>query len=55
MADEDGVIVTTFEDARAQLGACLELEEWEAYALGQLKTGRLLSEVMKERQTYKEG
>lgn len=55
VADEDGVIVTTFEDARAQLGACLELEEWEAYALGQLKTGRSLSEVMKERQTFREG
>ena len=53
VADEDGVIVTTFDDARAQLDACLELEEWEAYALGQLQAGRLLSDVAKDRQSFK--
>ena len=28
VADEDGVIVCTFDEAREQLDACLELEEW---------------------------
>ena len=54
VADEDGVIVCTLDEAREQLDACLELEEWEAYALGQLDSGRPLSEVAQERQTYRQ-
>ena len=54
VADEDGVIVASLDEAREQLEACEELEEWEAYALGQLDSGRPLSEVMQERQTYKQ-
>ena len=52
VADEDGIIVASVEVAREQLAACLELEEWEAYALGQIKSGRPLPEVLKERHTY---
>ena len=54
VADEDGVIVASLDEAREQLEACHELEEWEAYALGQLDSGRPLSEVMQERQTYRQ-
>ncbi len=54
VADEGGVIVASFEEARAQLGACLELEEWEEYARGQLDSGKRLSAVMQERQTYRQ-
>lgn len=53
VADEDGVIVASFDEARAQLDACLELEEWESYALKQLELGRSLSDVSKERKTYR--
>ena len=52
VADEDGVIVASVEVAGEQLAACLELEEWEAYALGQIKSGRPTPEVLKERRTY---
>ena len=52
VADEDGVIVASVETAREQLAACLELEEWEAYALGQIKSGRPIPKVLKERRTY---
>ena len=52
LADEDGVIVASPQEARDKLATCQELEEWEEYALGQLDKGRSFGEVMQERRTY---
>ena len=49
LADEDGVIIATPEEARDCLSRCQEAEAWEAYAREQLAAGRRFSELRSER------
>ncbi len=52
MADDDGVLIATPEQAREYLLYCQVFEEWETYARSQLAAGRLLSDIAKERQEF---
>ena len=53
-ADDDGVLIATPEEAREHLPYCQEFEEWEAYARSQLASGRVLSDIIQERQGFRQ-
>ena len=48
LADDDGVLIATPDEARAYLATCQAMEEGEEYARNQLAAGRRLSEVRRE-------
>ena len=53
LGDENGVIVASPEDAQAQLEACIELGQWEVWAIAQIANGRSFADVSKDRQTWR--
>ena len=53
-ADDDGVLGAKPEEAREHLPYCQEMEAWEAYALTQLAAGRVLSDIIKEREGFRQ-
>jgi regulator of RNase E activity RraA len=53
LGDENGVIVASPEDAQAQLEACIELGQWEVWAIAQIANGRSFADVTKDRQTWR--
>ena len=55
LADENGVIVASPEEAQERLSACQELGKWEEWAIGQMAKGSTFAEVQQFRQTYKSG
>ena len=48
LADDDGVLIATPDQARTYLATCQAMEEGEEYARSQLAAGRSLSEVRRE-------
>ena len=48
LADDDGVLIATPEEARTYLAACQAMEEGEDYARSRLAAGRRLSDVRRE-------
>ena len=48
LADDDGVLIATPDEARTYLAACQAMEEGEDYARSQLAAGRRLSDVRRE-------
>ena len=48
LADDDGVLIATPDEARTYLAACQTMEEGEEYARSQLAAGRCLSEIRRE-------
>jgi regulator of RNase E activity RraA len=53
MADDDGVMVASPQEARDHLAYCQEMEAWESYARGQLASGRTLSDILHEREGFR--
>ena len=53
LGDENGVIVATPDEAREQLEACIELGQWEVWAIAQIANGRSFADVSKDRQTWR--
>ena len=54
LADDDGVIVASPEQAREHLPFCQEKEAWDDYARSQIAAGHALSEVTKERELFRQ-
>ena len=54
LADDDGVMVATPQEAREQLAFSQEMEEWEAYARAQMAAGRTWGDVRKERDSFRD-
>ena len=48
LADDDGVLVVTPEQARDLISFGLEKEEWETWVRKELKSGRGISSIMNE-------
>ena len=55
LADENGVLVATPEEAQRLLVICQEMGEWERWAVEQMAKGKTLADVRAARQTYKSG
>ena len=53
LADDDGVIVASPQQARDHLPYCQEMEGWETYARSQLAAGRTLSNILPEREGFR--
>ena len=48
LADDDGVLVATPEDAKLYIHSCQKMEDGEAYARSQLATGKTLTAIRQE-------
>ncbi len=53
LADDDGVMVATPEEAREHLAFCREMTDWETYARAEMASGRLLSDIAGERESFR--
>lgn len=53
LGDENGVIVASPQEAQEQLEACIELGQWEVWAIAQIANGRSFADVSKDRQTWR--
>ena len=54
LADDDGVMVASPKEAQDSLAFCQEMEQWEEYARDQMASGRTLTDIRQERETFRE-